>query len=112
MTRINGQTWRSIGSDVDWVNYGGTWARPLGNGLWAVLRFDSMEHGPGGYTCSGGVLDPADATASDLSTCDMDETAGVEDRLYAMAVSGGWLTHSCDGAHPFRVRARVARAVA
>jgi hypothetical protein len=109
--RINGLTWRSIGSDADWVNYGGTWARPLGNGYWAVIRFDKVGFEGGGYTCSGGIVHPEDVEHSDLKSCDMDESAPVDDRLYAAAMCGGYLTYNVDGEHPFQVRADVARAL-
>ncbi len=43
-TRILGQKWYDLGSDVGWQKYGGCWGRPMPTpeepDLWAVIRLD------------------------------------------------------------------------
>lgn len=49
--KIAGVRWYDAGSDVNWIEYGGKWARPAGPdapGLWYALRFDPEETGARG----------------------------------------------------------------
>jgi len=48
-TRILGQRWYDLGSDVGWQKYGGCWGRPMPTpeepDLWAVIRLDTTVLG-------------------------------------------------------------------
>lgn len=48
-TRILGQKWYDLGSDVYWQKYGGCWGRPTPTpeepDLWAVIRLDTTVLG-------------------------------------------------------------------
>lgn len=45
--------WIDIGSDVNWREYGGRWARKVGPATYHVIRFDNMQEccGEPGYHC-------------------------------------------------------------
>jgi hypothetical protein len=49
------RTWHDIGSDGDWIDYGGMWARRVSETRYHVLRFDNLEEHTGeqdaGYHC-------------------------------------------------------------
>jgi hypothetical protein len=37
------RTWHDIGSDVNWIDYGGHWARRIDDTRYHVIRFDNLE---------------------------------------------------------------------
>ncbi len=46
--------WVDIGSDGNWIDYGGRWARHVGGTRYHVVRFENCEewgHGATGYHC-------------------------------------------------------------
>lgn len=58
MTAINhgplGKAWTDIGSDVNWSDYGGRWARHIEGTRYHVIRFENCEEwgdGATGYHC-------------------------------------------------------------
>lgn len=55
MTNLNKRTWYDIGSDVNWIDYGGRWARHIEGTRYHVIRFDNLEECTGeagaGYHC-------------------------------------------------------------
>lgn len=55
MTRGRKPEWIDIGSDVNWIGYGGKWARHIEGTRYHVIRFDNLEDHTGevgaGYHC-------------------------------------------------------------
>lgn len=55
MVKPNKRTWIDIGSDVNWIDYGGRWARHIEGTRYHVIRFDNLEEHTGevgaGYHC-------------------------------------------------------------
>lgn len=50
----NNRTWIDIGSDVNWIDYGGRWAKHIGGTRYHVIRFENCEEwgdGATGYHC-------------------------------------------------------------
>lgn len=39
---MNTRTWYDIGSDINWIDYGGNWARQITATTYHVIRFDNM----------------------------------------------------------------------
>lgn len=49
-----GKAWTDIGSDVNWIDYGGRWARHVGGTRYHVIRFENCAEwgdGASGYHC-------------------------------------------------------------
>lgn len=71
-------TWIDIGSDVNWREYGGRWARHVGGTRYHVLRFEGCEEwgdGATGYHCDLSEVDLAcdpERIASALQCVGMD----------------------------------------
>lgn len=60
------RTWVDIGSDVNWREYGGLWARHVGGTTWHVIWFmpsSEYERGRPGYMCE---LCEVDTASKDL----------------------------------------------
>ncbi len=70
-----GKGWTDIGSDVNWSEYGGRWARHIAGTRYHVIRFENCEEwgdGATGYHCD---LQEVDITnerlSSALNSCDL-----------------------------------------
>ena len=70
-----GKSWTDIGSDVNWSEYGGRWARHIEGTRYHVIRFENCaEWGDGatGYHCDLQEVDACgDNVAAALECCDM-----------------------------------------
>jgi hypothetical protein len=44
------RTWQDIGSDVNWIDYGGLWARQVDALRWQVIRFENCKDWGDGAT--------------------------------------------------------------
>lgn len=52
--KLNKRTWYDIGSDVNWIDYGGKWARHIEGTRYHVIRFENCADwgdGATGYHC-------------------------------------------------------------
>lgn len=49
----NTRTWHDIGSDVNWIDYGGMWARHVGGTVYHVLAFHNNETDYGNHFVKG-----------------------------------------------------------
>jgi len=84
---MNNRTWIDIGSDVNWKDYGGRWARHVGGTRYHVIRFDNLEDcmgsdAPTAYSCDLQEVDvTSDQLTDALKCCGWDELDS--DRLTA-----------------------------
>lgn len=62
--------WHDIGSDVNWIDYGGRWARHVGGTRYHVIRFDNMIEACG-----------RDADPSQPYHCDLHEVDVASEQL-------------------------------
>lgn len=69
------RTWHDIGSDVNWTEYGGRWARRIDATRYHVIRFENCaEWGDGatGYHCDLSEVDITNGQLADaLESCDV-----------------------------------------
>jgi hypothetical protein len=83
---MSARTWQDIGSDVNWTEYGGRWARHVGGTRYHVLRFENCaEWGDGatGYHCDLSEVDVASPQLeSALDSCglSMADMADIQDK--------------------------------
>jgi hypothetical protein len=74
-----GKGWTDIGSDVNWIDYGGRWARHIAGTRYHVIRFENCEDwgdGATGYHCDLHEVDIASEQlehAFDSCGLDLDE---------------------------------------
>ncbi len=47
---LSKRTWHDIGSDVNWIDYGGHWARRIDDTRYHVIRFDNLAEHTGDET--------------------------------------------------------------
>ncbi len=77
------KTWIDVGSDVNWQDYGGTWARKVAPGRYHFINFGNWEDMVGGdaaggptYNCALSEVDlnliPQDEVDSAAEFCDLD----------------------------------------
>lgn len=68
------RNWTDIGSDVNWVDYGGTWARKMSDTEYLVLQFENCEDwgdGATGYHVSLSQVDlDSPQLESAMKSCD------------------------------------------
>lgn len=76
MTKLNKRTWYDIGSDVNWIDYGGRWARHIDGTRYHVIRFDNSD----GYHCDLSEVDTqSEQLPAALVSCGWDEINWVDD---------------------------------
>ncbi len=72
--------WTDIGSDVNWKDYGGRWARHISGTRYHVLRFENCEEwgdGATGYHCDLSEVDIANEQLHNaLKSCGVTERRG------------------------------------
>lgn len=109
--------WIDIGSDVNWEDHGGMWARRAKDGSWYGIRFDRLpEDCGGGFSCqvkrlSPGTLDRPDARETVARSCDVPDNACEESWVWAMFSYGfGAPLESFEGkSRPNWIRAKARR---
>jgi hypothetical protein len=63
------RTWHDIGSDVNWIDYGGHWARRIDDTRYHVIRFDNLADATGDETAGYHVqLSEVDITSGQLDS--------------------------------------------
>lgn len=80
MTKLHKSRWYDIGSDVNWIDYGGRWARHIEGTRYHVIRFDNLKECTGeqgaGYHCDLAEVDTeSDQLDSALECCGLEEMA-------------------------------------
>ena len=113
MCKIDGVTWTDIGSDVNWREYGGSWARAMPTEAeprrFAVLRLD-MDEDTGRAYCVAALVNAANVTMADLKTCGMDPTdPEVTDLDRVRAYILTWGASGSEGGETFAGSATQAR---
>lgn len=74
-----GKAWTDIGSDVNWIDYGGRWARHIEGTRYHVIRFENCEQwgdGATGYHCD---LQEININASDETLKGAMQYTGLEE---------------------------------
>lgn len=106
---MNTRTWHDIGSDVNWIDYGGLWARHVGGTVYHVLAFyndgTDFETDKKSYAASLREVDTlSNVLPAALNCCGWDdETAALTlNQVHALAMYGAgdilW-SHSGNNAH-------------
>jgi hypothetical protein len=71
-----GKAWTDIGSDVNWIDYGGRWARHIAGTRYHVIRFENCEEwcdGATGYNCDLQEVDTSNPQLADaIASCGLD----------------------------------------
>lgn len=113
MPKIGDHVWTDIGSDVNWREYGGSWARAMPTETeprrFAVLRLDVGEDTGHAY-CVAALVNAANVAAADLATCGMDTTDPTVtdlDRVRAYILT--WGASGSEGGETFAGSATQAR---
>jgi hypothetical protein len=66
------RTWVDIGSDVNWIDYGGRWARHIDGTRYHVIRFENMaeySREQTGYVCELLEVDTTDSRLDSAREC-------------------------------------------
>lgn len=85
---IAGVNFTDIGSDVNWVEYGGCWAYRTGNDEYAVVRLDTCDDENQSFAV-GVRVRLSDVSERDLATCGYNDYASDYDRVYAYVQTWG-----------------------
>lgn len=116
------KNWIDIGSDVNWEDHGGTWAKKAKDGSWYVLRFENMCEAVGRewgdrdpYLAEIKRIDFSELSEEQLrsarSCIGAEDECSVEEQLYACHAYGhGAPVDSFYGRRADRVRAEARRA--
>jgi hypothetical protein len=80
-----GKAWIDIGSDMNWSDYGGRWARHITGTRYHVIRFENCEEwgdGTTGYHCDLQEVDTSNPQLESALSCSGMTTADLADLQY------------------------------
>lgn len=83
MTKLHKSRWYDIGSDANWIDYGGKWARHIEGTRYHVIRFDN--------------LGPLLRKSANFYSCDLSEVDTTNEQLDSALKYNGWEETSWDG---------------